>query len=82
MARYIDADKLIKKIFPYNGAEKKSYTINAQAVYEAINNAPTEDVEEVVRCKDCGNSKWCDRVLYCSYFNKNVNEDDFCSQSC
>lgn len=52
MARYIDADKLIKKVFPYDVIDKKSYTINAKTIFEAINNAPTEDVVEVVRCKE------------------------------
>lgn len=33
MPRYIDADELIKKIFPYDGVDKKEYSINAQAVY-------------------------------------------------
>lgn len=53
MARYKDADALIKTIFPYDVVDKKFYSINAKAVYDAINNAPTADVVEVVRCKDC-----------------------------
>ena len=44
MARYKDADALIKTIFPYDVVDKKSYSINAKAVYDAINNAPTADV--------------------------------------
>lgn len=40
MPRYIDADELIKKIFPYDGVDKKEYSINAQAVYNAIRNMP------------------------------------------
>ena len=42
--RYIDADALIKKIFPYDVVDKKYYTINAKAVADAIDNAPTADV--------------------------------------
>ena len=52
MARYIDADALIKKIFPM-GIGDGMYTINAKAVKFAIDNEPTADVVDVVRCKDC-----------------------------
>ena len=44
MARYIDADGLIKKVFPYDVVDKKCYTINAKRIYEAIQEAPTADV--------------------------------------
>ncbi len=44
MARYIDADGLIKKVFPYDVVDKKCYTINAKTIYEAIQEAPTADV--------------------------------------
>lgn len=44
MARYIDADALIKKIFPYDIVDKKDYSINAKAVADAIDNIPTADV--------------------------------------
>ena len=44
MARYIDADALIKKIFPYDAVNKKDYAINAKAVADAIDNTPTADV--------------------------------------
>lgn len=35
--------------------------------------------QEVTRCKDCYNVEDLDGTLYCWYFNKNVYEDDFCS---
>lgn len=41
--RYIDADALIKKMFPIGIGDGK-YTINAKAVKFAIDNAPTTDV--------------------------------------
>lgn len=44
MARYIDADELIKKIFPYDVVDKKEYAINAYAVYDAIQKTPSADV--------------------------------------
>lgn len=61
MPRYIDADAMIKKLFPYDGVDKASYSINAKAVHEAIKNAPTADVVEVRH----GSWKrgWCDNNL-------------------
>ena len=44
MARYIDADELIKKIFPYDVVDKKEYAINAYAVYDAIQKTPSAEV--------------------------------------
>lgn len=44
MARYIDADRLIKTIFPFDCVDKKHYSINAQAVFDAIKNAPTANI--------------------------------------
>ena len=41
--RYIDADALIKKIYPMGIGDGK-YTINAKAVKLAIDNIPTSDV--------------------------------------
>jgi hypothetical protein len=43
MARYIDADALIKKMFPL-GIGDGMYTINAKAVKFAIDKIPTADV--------------------------------------
>lgn len=48
MARYIDADKLLKKLFPYGGIDKKTYSINAYAVYDAIQKSLTADYEEAI----------------------------------
>lgn len=66
MPRYIDADALIKKIFPYDGVDRDRYVINAKAVYEAIQKVPTADVVEAVRCKDC---EYCE-VLEMDYGGK------------
>ena len=49
--RYIDADRLIKTIFPLDCVDKKHYAINAQAVFDAIKNAPTADVVEIETIK-------------------------------
>lgn len=42
--RYIDADKLIDKIFPIGLVDDGKYTINAKAVKIAIDKMPTADV--------------------------------------
>lgn len=63
MARYIDADSLLKRMFPYDLVDKKQYALNAQAVYNVIESSSVADVVEVVRCKDC---KHCERGI-CYY---------------
>ena len=83
MARYIDADSLLKRIFPYDLVDKKQYALNAQSVYNAIESSSAADVVPVVRCKDC--KRFVDnkeaRVQYCTRELKNlrVKPDDFCS---
>lgn len=49
-------------------------------MYDAINNAPTVDAVEVVRCKDCKHwtMGYCNHFAYYSY-EPITNEDDFCS---
>ena len=85
MARYIDADSLLKRMFPYDLVDKKQYALNAQAVYNAIESSSTADVVEVVRCKDC---KWYapnnDGFWYgCAFDTRNgadrPSDNDFCS---
>jgi hypothetical protein len=52
MARYIDADATLKSLpddLPYKASVKR-----------VLAQAPTADVVEVVRCKDC---KWAEQVM-------------------
>jgi hypothetical protein len=44
MPRYIDANMLLKKIYPLDLVDKRLYTINAKAVEDAIAKTPTADV--------------------------------------
>ena len=80
MPRYIDAEKLIKKI------RKCKFEItacgimyHAGSVQSAINFAPAADVVEVVRCKDC---IWW-HTNACAFRNDCADglpcADDFCS---
>ena len=63
--RLIDADKLPK----YTG-----YALSADEVAKAVEEAPTVDAVEVVRCKDCEHSVMTTdgQVKYCK------NHDPFC----
>lgn len=78
MARYIDADVFKKKL-----AEKDIFF---PALYEnELNETPTADVVEVVRCKDCKramkmSSKWGNKDKYlCDRHKSFMLADDFCS---
>ena len=66
--RYIDAEALIKKLFPYGMPDNGNYGINAKAVRKAIDEAPTEDVFEVNRDHDdfCG--------VMCEFAENIINE--------
>lgn len=84
MKKYIDADALIKKIFPYDVVDPKCYSINAKAVYEEIKRSPSADVVEVVRCKDCKHYKTpeCAMWLECCTCGGQwdwCNPNDYCS---
>ena len=76
MARYIDADSLLKRMFPYDLVDKKQYALNAQAVYNVIESSSTADVVPVVRCKDC--TEWDEKEQECSHWY-GFRENDFCS---
>lgn len=51
--RYIDADKLIKTLFPIGLIDDGKYTINAKAVKYAVDNTPTADVVPKGECAKC-----------------------------
>ena len=69
MAKYIDADKILQKLpddLPYKASVKR-----------VLIQAPTEDVVEVVRCKDC---KYFVFEVCTNDFSLNLPKiDDFCS---
>ena len=92
MARYIDADELFRE------TTKKIHEANSyrMAVVDSefldlIRDAPTADVVEVVRCKDCkcyipdnklNHSEYHNLISadgVCENFDKYINETDFCS---
>ena len=78
MARYIDADEL-KKVL--DDGYTKHFLSSAELVYvdQMIDNAPTADVVEVVRCEDC--RYWENRfdVMVCNLTDGMKGASDYCS---
>lgn len=74
MARLIDADRLI------NSLNIRSVTYNC-IINKCIDDAPTIDAVEVVRCKDCKYLGIKDLVYgYCKYrMTGIIMPDDYCS---
>lgn len=50
-----------------------------ERLINCVEDAPAVDVVEVIRCKECIDSIYCDQFLHCTRFGRNVEEDDFCS---
>lgn len=82
MARYIDVDIAVKeaieacnKLFRENGQILTS--IDAVYIAEALDEIPTADVVEVVRCKKCAHAN--DDGTICRYgVGHNVTPNHFC----
>lgn len=82
MPRYIDADKFINELKTKGWLKDKFLDNSAEmiAVEAIIDNQPTADVVEVVRCKDCKYLMFSDCYGECSKGYKGiVSPNDFCS---
>ena len=91
MAEYINRENIISAL--KNVLKKHENEVNSMAYFAftvfigLIKEAPTADVVEVVRCKDCKHFKpqnqsvhWSPTKRYCMRkAATRVNEDDFCS---
>ena len=83
MARYIDANRL-KRTFA-SGIRVYDGMCKIADVMHNIENEPTADVMEVVRCKDCFKAqetgeRWGEQYKYfCKRHHSFVLENDFCS---
>ena len=75
--RYIDADKL-KSEFDYKhiGMNKTTACVHHKNILEIINQQPTADVVEVVRCKNCKHRK---KNTFCLYNMRYEDDNGFCS---
>ena len=91
MAEYISRETLLKAVEKLDRLDKETntkYEYDKKGYILLIQNAPTADVVEVVRCKDC-KYLYCfsaiDRQFYCKHFPKGlqginiVEENPFCS---
>ena len=88
MTRLIDADKLIDIIDEWLDVVGEAWVRKHTSYYGellgCIEDAPTVDAVEVVRCKDCRywieSSRCCDNDVYTWYtFSPNTYEEDYCS---
>ena len=92
--RLIDADELKAKVeakvehrvnendYEFGGNQALDYVADI-----LIDEAPTIDAVQVVRCKDCKHYEFADNrafglpVKYCDWFGfEDVDDDDFCSR--
>ena len=85
MARYIDADAITLKVKRYLIPNTDNFGMvgveDAERYFlKLLEDAPTADVVEVVRCKDCGyyTGKLCMRLL--TEFLAFRKPTDFCSR--
>ena len=83
MSRYIDLDALLKSI---NKNVAEAHNERCAQLLEAISNAPTVDVVEVVRCKDCKHCTLTEEGehahddIVCDYFmTDGMLDNDYCS---
>lgn len=84
MTRLIDADALLCALDLNHMTEAEGYKMDLMRsdIKAAINDAPTVDAVEVVRCKDCmlaTRSDFGDAYIFCKKRRANLWPDDFCS---
>jgi hypothetical protein len=83
MARYIDAERL--KMTLASGVRVYDGMCRTEDVFHTINNEPTADVVEVVRCRICKHGHWEQEtchgkcVHYCDLTDLQIDKDHFCS---
>lgn len=76
--RLIDADVLREEMqwAIDHGMYDKPYDYLAE-----IDDAPTIDAVEAIRCKDCYHAEDDITHMFCVYFHHKVYEDDYCSNA-
>lgn len=76
MSRYIDADKL-KQHYAYWESSKYDYMQEEKKLFDDIvDQQPTVDAVEVVRCKDC---KYRKKNTFCLHNMRYEDDNGFCS---
>ena len=91
MARYIDADTIVKDLkknieadsVAFSAEEKSLVNFGLELAIDIVNATPTADVAEVVRCRNCANFKEIitDKAGICYHRSSNGLRGitDFCS---
>ena len=81
MAEYIDRDALKDRMAgfvpPFIDESNQAYVDGLTDAYTLICQAPTADVVEVVRCKDCFNRTKSGMCIQWSRYEKIVNTPDY-----
>lgn len=85
MSRYIDADKFIDWLDVGHLRPPYELCFSNGDVKDMIDQRPTADVVEVVRCKDCIHHKEQKRrngiaIYECDFISGLFLDDDFCSR--
>lgn len=81
MPRYIDVNKIKFSGESFNDADG-DVLVYLSDVRKAIEQTPTADVVEVVRCKDCKENPGYIRqkgMVWCRKFKEDVPKNNFCS---
>lgn len=81
MATYIDREAALRAVQGQRGP-CRSPAQNRMLDYlkAAIARIPSDDVEQVIRCKDCYQSVVIGEVLHCTYWGKNTDENGYCHE--
>lgn len=84
MTRLIDADAL-KKSFDehvylvHHGFNETEYGCTQYGIHQIIDEQPTVDAVQVIRCKDCYFYGTFQRKHYCTKYEHSVKRDGFCA---
>lgn len=81
MTTYIDREAVLRAVHGQRGP-CRSPAQNRMLDYlkAAIARIPSDDVEQVIRCKDCYQSVVIGEVLHCTYWNKDTDENGYCHE--
>lgn len=76
----IDKESFRKRFFELNVEFRPS---QIDAVFDCLNNSELVDAEQVIRCKDCKNHCYVDKIPYCNLIDYGYGweDDDFCSKA-
>lgn len=81
MAEYIDREAVLRAVHGQRGPCRSPAQNRMLDYLKAdIARIPSDDVEQVIRCKDCYQSVVIGEVLHCTYWRKNTDENGYCHE--